>query len=51
MLQNSSPTSPQQKIGRNHTIEHNSKRLNFITNISGAEGQKRKNSPVRAEVV
>ena len=33
------------KIGRNHTSEHNSKRLNerhFITNIPGGEGRKRK---------
>ena len=33
------------KIGTNHTIEHNSQRLNeqhFITNISGGEEQKRK---------
>ena len=47
MLQNSSPTSPQQKIGRNHTLEHNLTRLNerhFITNIPGGEGQKRKRS-------
>ena len=33
------------KIGRNHTSEHNGKRLNerhFITNIPGDEGRKRK---------
>ena len=45
MLQNSSPTSPQQNNGRNHTLEHNLTRLNewhVITNIPGGEGQKRK---------
>ena len=33
------------KIGRNHTAEHNTQRLNerhFITNIRGGEGRKRK---------
>ena len=53
MLQNSYPPVLSKKIGRNHTIEHNSKKLNewhFITNIPGGEGQKRKR-PMRYCVV
>ena len=45
MLQIPLPTSPQQKIGRNHDVEHNLVRLNerhFITNIPGGEGRKSK---------
>ena len=45
MLQNSPPPVLSQKIGRNHTSEHDMKRLDerhFITNIPAAEGRKRK---------
>ena len=51
MLQNSSaPPILSKKIGRNHSSEHDVKRLDeqhFITNIPAGEGRKRKR-PTRA---